>query len=657
MTNPDQAQWLRRIVTAALTAVLIGITFWAYRPALDVPFVFDDFQNIVDSPAIRWTKVSLENLENALEFSLLGARPVANLTFAFDHLRGGLDPRSFHLTNIVIHLLVGGVLLWLASLYAKVTVTGEPAHATSRIARVSPLVFLPVVLFLVHPLNTQAVTYVVQRMASLAAFFVLLSFASYLVARHQRTSRPVRWYLLAIVAWLLGVGAKENAVLLLPVLFAYELCFFREEWRARTERALRVSWNRSWTVGFWMTVIGLSLLAGSLVMLASDSIGLFADFPNRDFNGMERLLTQSRVQLFHLFQLFWPEPGQLNLDHDFSVSRGLLEPATTLPAVMACLALLMSAIILATHKPRYGFPLVAYALFHAAEAGPLGLELIFEHRMYLPMSMLAVLAAVLFIDAEPRSRTILIPLLCIIALVFAGWTKSRNETWADPFEFSRDMVVKSPDKSRVQHNFAMALLNEGRIEEALIHIKRAVQLDDSIPVQWGLLGRIQGELGNLEESVAAYQAVLDLDPDSVKALLGLGRALDRSARQDEAYRLLLGAGVRLARSGRPFEAMPLLELAESLDVADADVHIALGNTYVSAGMSDRALEQYRLAIEIDPATVSAWYNLGSTADSLGRSTDALRAYEEFVRLAPPELKQQVQRAKLRIEALRISSKK
>jgi tetratricopeptide (TPR) repeat protein len=219
------------------------------------------------------------------------------------------------------------------------------------------------------------------------------------------------------------------------------------------------------------------------------------------------------------------------------------------------------------------------------------------------------------------------------------------------------MVTKSPNKPRVQHNFALALLTEGRAAEALIPVKRALELDDSIHVQWALLGSIQEELGNYEESVAAYRAALDIRPDNVKTLLGLGKALEKSARGGVAYQLLLDAGTRLARSGRPFEAMPLLESASSLEMADAGVHLALGNTYVTAGMSDRALEQYRLAVAIDTDMVSAWYNLGSTADSLGHTTEAIRAYEEFVLRAPEPLQQQILTAKLRIEALRASSGK
>jgi tetratricopeptide (TPR) repeat protein len=644
------ARWKSGAAVCAIFAALLMLTVWAYHPALDAPFYFDDFQNIVESPAIRWVDISLENAKLVIDSSLLRSRPVANISFALDHLRGGLDPRGFHLTNIVIHLMVGAVLVWLSWLYALVTAGAQGSKDKQAVSAL--LVMVPVAIFMLHPLNTQAVTYVVQRMASLAALFTLLAFASYIVARYKLAAKPSLWYAIALAAWLLGVGTKENAVLLLPVVFAYELCFFRTEWRARAERVLSISWTRSWTIVFWLVVAGVTTFVGSLVLLAHNGIGLFGEFPGRDFSGFERLLTQSRVQVFHLSQLFWPTPERLNLEHHFEISRGLLDPSTTLPAVVACLGLILFAVVLAVHRPRFGFPLVAYALFHVIEAGPVSLELVFEHRMYLPLSMLVLLGGVLLVDMKSSSRHVVILSLCAITLLLAGWTKSRNETWTDPFEFSRDFALKSPNKARAQSNFAVALDNAGRGEDALPYIKRALELDPSVPNQWGMLGRIQERLGNLEESARAYRKSLELYPDGVKALLGLGRVLEKSKHGEEALRLLLDAGIRLARGGRPMEAIPVLEAAASLAEADANTYNALANTYMLAGMGDRALDQYLLALDRDPEMVSAWYNLGMVADSLGRHEDAVRAYEGFLRLAPDTMQQQISRAQLRLRDLR-----
>ena len=276
-------------------ATVVCITIWAYRPALDAPWILDDARNIVDSPALRWTELSIENVKAVLDSALLRARPVANFSFGIDHLLWGLEPRGFHATNIAIHLAVGLALLWLSVLYVTVT-SGLPTRPKS--IHVALLALAPVALFLLHPLNTQAVTYVVQRMASMAALFTLIAFGCYLVARYRLTSRPAGWYAAALLAWALGMGSKENAVMVLPVIFLYEACFFRGEWRARAEKALGRTWTSTWTLAFWAGLAVAVGVAGAIVMASSASIGLTAEFPGRDFNGLERMMTQARVHIF-----------------------------------------------------------------------------------------------------------------------------------------------------------------------------------------------------------------------------------------------------------------------------------------------------------------------------------------------------------------------
>jgi tetratricopeptide (TPR) repeat protein len=645
----QRAGWANTGIVALAILLVLSLTFFAYRPALDASFVLDDGRNIVDSPAIRWEELSVDNFRQVLDSALLRTRPVANLSFAFDHLAGGLNPRVFHRTNILIHLAVGCVLLWISWLYVRVA--DRPGYRLQRSSGSVLLVLVPVGIFLLHPLNTQAVTYIVQRMASLVTLFTLISFASYLMARYRVTSRSHWWYVGAMVAWLLALGTKENAVLLLPVIVAYEACFFRGKWRGRIENALRVNWGRGWTIAFWAILAVVMALAGSLIMVASDGIGLFADFPGRDFNGIERLLTQCRVQLFHLSQLIWPSPIRLNLDHDFEVSRSLLRPLETLPALLISCGLLVAAVALAVHRPRYGFPLVAYALLHSVEAGPVNLEIIFEHRMYLPFSMLVLLLAVLASDGR-GFRSVAIATMCAIALLFAGWTHARNEVWAEPLGLERDMALKSPDKARVQFNYALALSSDGRTDEALQYVRRAVELEPGESRHHQQLGELLLDLGRPAEAATAYDEALRLAPEGVRAVLGLGLALQASGDEEAALRHYLDKGVFLARGGRPFEAMPILEAAASLTVVDANVYNALGNTYMAAGMGQRALEQYQLALNLDPDMEIAWYNLGTVADSIGRRDDALRAYEEFLSRAPDSLQQQIMRAQLRSHDLR-----
>lgn len=629
--------------------IVVGLTLWAYWPALDVPFVFDDEQNIVDSPAIHWTEVSWENVDLVLNSTQLQSRPVANFSFAIDHLFWGLEPRGFHVTNVLIHLAVGGALMWLCLIYVRVS-AGPRKSVGSGMASAS-LALVLVGLFLLHPLNTQAVTYVVQRMTSLSAMFTLLAFASYLMARHRVTSRSRWWYVGAIALWALGIGSKEIAVLLLPVILLYEVCFFRSEWQEKIEISLGGKWDRQWTVRAWVGIVLVAGLAGWLVTASSEVIGFSTDFQGRDFNGLERMLTQARVQVFYLSQFFWPSPGRLNLDHDFAVSMGLLDPPVTLLAILTCLVFLAGAVYLAVRHPRYGFPVLAYAVFHSIETGPVNLEIIFEHRMYLPSSMLVLVGATLLVDARPRSRVVVLPAIIVLSFVLAGWTYARNQVWADPVEFQSDIVLKSPNKARAQHNFALALVDAGRSEEALPVIRRAIELDEKEGKLRRLLGQILLELGRPDEAVLAYRSATDLAPTNVKSAIGLGAALQASGAEEAAFRHYMNIGIQLGQGGYPWEAIPILKKAVEMRSADGEARNALGSAYTTAGLRDRAIEQFRTAIEMDSAIIEAWYNLGATADALGYREEALQAYQGFVERAPLTWLQPVAQARARIEAL------
>jgi tetratricopeptide (TPR) repeat protein len=642
-------QRLNIAVIGLFATVVVCMTIFAYTPALDAPFVLDDGRNIIDSPAIRWTEVSMENIALVLKSSLLGSRPVANMSFALDHVIWGLDPYGYHLTNILIHLAVGGALLWLCLLYIQLTTGGS--RFTISGWKTAGIAIISVGLFLVHPLNTQAVTYVVQRMTSLSALFTVLAFASYLMARYRVTARSRWWYLAALLFWIIGIGSKEIGFMLLPVILLFEVCFFHSVWQQKIGEVLGGTWSRRWTIRAWLGAGIVFGLAGWLITVSTDLINFTADFPGRDFNGLERLMTQARVQIFHLSQLFWPSPARLNLDHDFAVSRGLLDPATTLLAILACFVLLAGAIRLAAHQPRYGFPLVAYALLHSIEAGPIGLEIIFEHRMYLPSAMLVLLLATLLVDSTARRRAIVLPICVVTMLVLAGWTHARNQVWAEPLGIDRDMAMKSPNKARAQYNFAFRLSDVGLRDEALPVIQRAIELDPADERHRGLLGEVLLDLGQAEEAVVAYQGALDLAPDDVRSVLGLGNALRAAGREDDAFQYCLDAGIRLARGGHPWEAIPILQAAAEIHGDDAGVRNALGNTYMGAGLSEKALEQFRAAIALEPTQYEAWFNLGVAADALGLRDEAILAYQGFLQRAPANLQQPIMRARTRIRAL------
>lgn len=523
-------RWRKVVLPVGLSLLAVAATLAAYLPALDAGFYFDDLPNIVEAPALHWTSLSLAGFEGLAAANANARRPVANLSFALNHLAGGLEPRGYHLVNLLIHLAAGAALVWVSWLLSR---EGSPPPRRAR--RALPAAVVAASLFMVHPLDTQAVTYVVQRMSSLAALFFLLALGGYLKGRLAgRAKRRRRWLAFAAAAWLLALGCKETALLLPLVIFTYEACFHRETWRRRWRR-LKSDSRRHRLSDAAAALAASGLAVGFLAAYAGGTrLSLTGRFPNRDFNGVERVLTQSRVQLFYFGLLSWPSPSRLNLDHEFTVSRGLAEPATTLPAVVFWGAAAAVALLLGARRPRWGFPLLAYMELHLLESGPLNLELVFEHRMYLPMTALAWLLAALLTDLPASGRRLATAAAALLVLPLAGATRERNLTWSDPVAFHQDCARKSPHKFRPQYNLGTVLGELGRVREALPALERAVALDPEHSEARNQLANALLLTGRPREALVQYLEAVRLDPGNVESVFNLAMLLDRQGDHDEA---------------------------------------------------------------------------------------------------------------------------
>lgn len=635
-------------VVSAAGIVVLAVTAWAYWPALDAGFVLDDTTSIIDNLAVHWQHLSWDAVKGVRSSSFLPRRLVANLSFGLNHLAGDLDPFGYHLTNIVIHLLVGLVLAWLIRVY--LVVTDDSDDLGSSLWQCCAVV-VPAALFLVHPLNTQAVTYVVQRMTSLAALFALLALALYVTGR-SRTGRGRRWLWLtgAFLCWLVGLNTKENVLVLPIVLMTYEWCFHRSFWRA--------TWHSAWSNRGrrpFLIVTGVLVAGTALVLLrvyaAGGRVSLFETFPDRDFNGVQRLLTQARVHWLYISQLVWPAPQRLNLDHSFPISRGLLQPPTTGLAVLGLLLLVGCSAYLAARRPRLGFPLIAYWEFHAIESGPLSLEMVFEHRMYLPMTMLALSLGVCLSRARGRQRMVAMGSSVVAFLVLAGATEARNRTWSDPVRLAEDIVAKSPDKPRPLSDLGLAYLRVGRLEEAEASLRQALELE---PGRWKarlLLADVLLETGRGEEALAETREAIRLVPLNVRPAYAYGAALERLGRTEAAFEYYLGLGATLGMEGRAHQAIEPLRRAVAIEPGSSEAHNSLGNAYLMAGFEEEATQEYRTAVLADPENIEAVYNLATRLDRSGKPREALSYYRRFVELAPPHLADHARQAAERIQQI------
>jgi Flp pilus assembly protein TadD len=583
------------ILLLSLLAVIIVLI---YTPSLTTPFIFDDISNIRDNPHIRIPSLSLKNLTWAGFHSPIVNRPVANISFALNYYIHGYNPVGFHVVNVLIHIATGFFLYFLA----KATLS-TPALKDSY-SQFGWIPFFTVFIWLVHPIQTQSVSYLVQRMNSLAAMFYVLSMLLYV--RFRMTARPwSKWLLFAgcALSGLLAFGTKEISVTLPGFIILYEWYFFQEL-------------SRQWGLRHLLILLGSSLMI-LLISLAyfenAPITQILSSYDTRDFTLMQRVLTQFRVVIFYISLLLWPHPSRLNLDHDFALSYSMTDPPTTLFAALVIAALFLLAVLTARRNPLLSFGILWFFGNLVIESSIIGLELVFEHRNYLP-SMLGIMVMVALVFRYIKPVWLGVIPLCIVGTLFTTWTYQRNMVWADEIALYRDCAEKSPAKARPHNNLGAALVRRGRLSEAIEQFRTALNINPNDADTHYNLGSALARQGELKQGIYHFSETLRLSPRNLKALNNMGVAL-----------VLLG---------RYDEALDYLEAALKINPLDADVHSNLGFALKKLGNPDGAVRHLSKALAIDPDHVDALNNLGLVRKDQGQIEAAYQLFARALQLNP-----------------------
>jgi hypothetical protein len=509
----------------------VAVSFCLYGVAIRAPFLFDDDANIVSNT----------NLAQLLESLLVaGPRGVGYLSFALNHAFSGLDPAPYRATNIVIHALNGLLVYRLVRQVADHFAPPGEGGTNRELAAAVAL------LFLVHPVQTGAVTYVVQRFTSLSTLFYLLSFTCFLSAakRYRRGGRfPDRRHLVpyaaAVVSAVLAMKTKEIAFTLPLAIFAWET-LFRRKGSGNGERPLPLP---------YFLPFALSILVVPVQFLGTTaSIGeLLGEVGRRSMETTEigrwqYLLTETRVLVTYVRLLFVPV-GQ-NLDYDFAVSNSILEPAVLLS--IAFHAFLVASAVRIHRRNRSGLVLLVpfgvlwFYLTLSVESTFVPIhDVIFEHRMYLPSPGMIAAAAGLFVTAAGRlsgdtGRKALPWLFVASLLVLSALTISRNLLWSDGIGIWRDTVAKSPGKARPRKNLGVALDQAGKSDEAIAQYLEAIRIEPHSAVTYANLGTALYESGRKADAIACYRTALRYSPGLAEAHLNLGIALEDRGNAAEA---------------------------------------------------------------------------------------------------------------------------
>ncbi|MBW1989477.1 MAG: tetratricopeptide repeat protein, partial [Deltaproteobacteria bacterium] len=378
---------------------------------------------------------------------------------------------------------------------------------------------------------------------------------------------------------LLALGSKENAATLPLFVALYEWFFFQDlslAWVRDNARKLALA-------GAAGAVLAVVYLAGA------GWANMVQDYEQHGFTMVQRVMTEWRVVVLYLSLFVFPHPSRLSVAHDIPLSHGLVTPPSTLAAALFLLALFAGAVALARRERFLSFAVLWLLGNLVVESSVIGLDLVFEHRMYLPMALLPPAAAVFLFRWVPK-KTVAAAFLCVLIAVFGAWTIQRNAVWKSAEALWTDAVQKAPGLAVPHNNLAAAYYNQGRYALA----------------------------------AEQYNQTLALDPDNLLALYNLG--------------------VLYHQAGRPDLAADCLQKALAVQPGYMDALNELGVVYLDAGLLDKAEDTFRRALAINPDSAPAYANLGVVLMRMGRVKDAVQAEFEAIQIDPEYVDAQVNMA-------------
>ncbi len=577
-------RWLFNPALHLLLICLAGIA--VYANTLHAPFVLDDISSITTNPLTRNFRIALNS------------RIVTYVSLALNYRLHGLDVTGYHLVNLSVHLANGMLVYAFLTLLQKTPVLAAPGASRSEQRLLS---LCSALLFICHPIQTQAVTYIAQRATSLAALFYLSTHVLYLVARLSPSRR--RGAALGTAAFgtaLLAMGTKEISFTLPLTLLLVEFIFFTGSVR---QRILPLAILFLPTLFVPLALVPTLGARGNLPELLSKITSLTTGISRGEY-----LLTQFRVVVTYLRLLVLPV-GQ-NVDYDYPVARSLS------PGVLASLALLVAMmgaaaylLVRARRRREPGAALAAFGIlwFFAAlsiESTIIPLpDVIFEHRLYLPSIGLfsASVTGLLSLRHSLREKTpdlahLVLPALALVLVVLAGTAAARNEVWGDEVKIWEDIVAKSPAKARAHGNLGNAYQSRGRFEDAVREYHEVIRLDPGDPGARVNLGTISYRRRNWAEAARWYRQAVDLEPGNAAAHYNLGKTLTEEGNLAEAEREL-----REAIRFRP----------------DYDpAHNSLGIVYFRMQRYPEALAEIRTAVRLNPGNTEAVKNVEALEQAL-----------------------------------------
>jgi tetratricopeptide (TPR) repeat protein len=585
------------------TTILVLACLLAYANSFSGPFIIDDVKSIVENREIRawWNLKGLIYGEPELAVS---GRPLVNASFAINYALGGLDVRGYHVWNVATHL--GCALLLFGIVRRTLLLRGAAAHLGVGPDRAPYVAFAVALLWMVHPLNTDAVDYLTQRTETMMAFFYLSTL--YASIRAIDSSTWTGWPVVATLTCALGMACKETMVTAPVMVALYDRAFAFDSIR----QALRARWRLYAGLAAGWLVLAYLLSSSPRVSSAGFSVGV---------TPFTYLLNQSGMIVRYVQLSVWPRA--LVVDYGWPVPLTLSD---VLPQAALVTALGTAALAAFLWQPPLGFLAVWFFVTLAPSSSlvPIATEVGAERRMYLPLMALVALAVVAVIRSwnrvmDGKSRTAAVAAavaLAVVSVALTAGTISRNREYQSSLRLAETNLERWPTPF-AHHGLGIELLAAGRRDEAIVHLRQAVT---GAPRAHFTLGVEMFRQDRWDEAARELAAYIQAEPTTLDAV---------------AARELLGRA--FAKLGRPAEALEEYRaalLTNPSATERAELHRLLADALFGVRSYGEAVTHYEAYLQFHPAEVAALTNLAIALGSIGRLDDAVIAFKRAVEVEP-----------------------
>lgn len=593
----------------------------SYSNTFQSAWHLDDIPNIVENTKLHINRIDTNSIAHVF-FAHPRAegntfRPIPYLSFALNWFFGADNVIGYHLVNILLHWFTA-CLLYLITIQLLSTPFLAPRSSASK----HIIALFTSLLWALNPVQTQAVTYIVQRMSVLAAFFSLAAFLFYLVGRQteQRTQKYL-CFIATLLCFILAIGSKENSITLPLILVLTEWIFFRKLHKF-------TGWNLLMGGGL-LVIVGIA----AYLIIGADITDSVAGYAHRSFSLAQRLLTESRIVVFYLSLLSFPAPWRLSLVHDFTLSNSFLEPPTTALAILFLGILTTWALWKKKTWPLTTFGILFFLANHLIESTIFPLELIFEHRNYLPSLFLFLPFTVALVDTyqshhlktAPVARYALVSLAVALISLIAAATFVRNSIWQTEQTLWEDSLAKGPGQSRPYINLAFTYQQLGRNDEAFELCRQSLTKESPTPAKdrmraYNSMGNIAMDRSLFLDAVEYYRKAIEAQPNELSHYF-LHKALLADDRPNEALK----------------ELIPLI----TSHPKDNELAISLALVMAKQQLHPQAIATLRSIVDSSPHNSfersSAILCLGSLLSMQGNYQDALKHYKEALSITDPLL--------------------